>query len=125
MSATPFELVHLRDKQRKKNILNSIEQKDLKRRSISYSFKFAPQKQNDDNEKEKKNEGRQSSRDQNNRIKINNSLKKSFFYRKILNRSIDTHMTTQEFQRFKDRFDSANRQQYIGGNKSVYFRNIC
>lgn len=41
---------------------------------------------------------------------MNNSIKKSYYYRKMLNKSIDIHMTTEDFQKVKLTFDKITKQ---------------
>lgn len=37
---TPYEFIQRKDRQRKMIIMNNIERKDLKRKSLSYNFKL-------------------------------------------------------------------------------------
>lgn len=74
--------------------MNSIESKDLKRRSISYNLKVS-------NEVDQDPEGNK----QKDKIKINfaHSLKKAYLCRKFLNRTAEGTFTSQDFKGFKDK----------------------
>jgi hypothetical protein len=55
-------------------------------------------------------------------ITINNTIKKSYYCRKLMNKSIDSHLTSEEFQRVKEKFDRVNYKDSPHDNKSIYFR---
>ena len=116
MSAeTPFELLQRRDKERRQTLLSVIEKKDLKKRSESYNMSLRPKDTSDPHSEKIVKESRQGSREQNSRVKVNCSLKKSFFYRKMLNRSIDTALTTEDMKTLKEEIGGVRQKQWKSG----------
>lgn len=39
-----------------------------------------------------------------------------------MNKSIDSHLTSEEFQRVKEKFDRVNNKDSPYDNKTIYFR---
>ncbi len=50
---------------------------------------------------------------------MNNSIKKSYYYRRLLNKSVDTHLTPEDFVQMKNKFDKINIKDISGQNKSI------
>jgi hypothetical protein len=97
----------------KQSILN----KDLRHRAITYNFKKPTPDPHEQTEPKMNEKGH-------NKMTFNNSLKKSFFYRKLLNRTIDCHLTSEDFQKVKHKFDQVNDEERQHFNKSTLFREI-
>lgn len=74
--------------------MDSIESKDLKRRSISYNLKVS-------NEVEQDPEGNKQK--DKTKISLAHSLKKAYLCRKFLNRTAENNFTSQDFKGFKDK----------------------
>ena len=78
MSLTPFDSLLHRERQRKMQLINKIEKKDLRRRSVSYNLKIQNESQEAEQDKQKERT----------RINFTNSAKKSYYCRKFLNKTV-------------------------------------
>lgn len=123
MTGTPFEILQKKDKDRKNALLKIIEEKDLKNKTINYNIRKRDETNADKDEHLLKNHLNNScEKEDKPSVNMMKSLKKSFFYRKLLNKSSENKLTSEDFYRLKEQFNNLSTRSTQ--NNSFLYREL-